>query len=119
MAGARLVWAHVMGRPGSGAALGEWANSPDLTMKLCDDEPATGYVGCHSKYDRHLDPELRVKLLWAAFYRLGLRLKRLGWVETYGPGDEWRRDYEPDREGWLKAEIRAMVRQLDEQGIKP
>ena len=114
-AGVRLVWAHVMGRPGSGAALGEWANSPELTMKLCDDDPAAGIVGCHSKYDRYLDPDLRVKLLWAAFWRLAGRLG----IREVATTPEWQQVYEQGHEEWLKAEIRAMVRQLDEQGIKP
>lgn len=118
MAGARLVWAHCLGRPGSGAALGEWANSPELTMKLCDDEPATGYIGCHSKYDRHLDPVLREALLEAAALRL---LRRLGRPTVLvvpadsgglGAGDVV-------AEAFLKGEIRALVRELEEQEIRP
>lgn len=112
MAGARLVFAHVLGRPGSGAALGEWANSPELTMKLCDDEPATGYVGCHSKYDRHLDPMLRRNLLNAALERLWGRLsrERIAVPEPYDP--EWTEDD-------VKAEIRSAVRLLEERGERP
>ena len=112
MAEARLVWAHCLGRPGSGAALGEWANSPELTAKLCDDEPATGYIGCHSKYDRHLDPMLRRNLLNAALERLWRRLSLEGIVvaEPYDP--EWTEDD-------LKAEIRAAVRVLEAAGERP
>ena len=112
-AGVTLQFAHVMGRPGSGAALGEWANSVELTMALCASDPATGYIGCHPKYDQHRDPGLRVSLLSAALWRLWDRLgdrsaiRRPPWVK-------------PDElEDWVKTEIRAAVRELEEAGVKP
>jgi len=58
-----LEWAHLFGRPGSGFCLGPWANSAELTTKLCRQ--------CHNTIDRHLDEGgLAHKLRWAAMGRL-------------------------------------------------
>lgn len=38
-----VFWAHLAGRPGSGATLGDWANSEALTAALCR--------GCHDGSD--------------------------------------------------------------------
>lgn len=62
-----LEWAHLLGRPGSGACLGRWANSVDLTMALCH--------LCHALHDQYRmsKPERR-SLQLRAIKRLGERL---------------------------------------------
>jgi len=70
-----LQWAHVAGRPGSGSCLGVWANSSELTTALCADNIRARTVGCHSRYDRHLDAGLRRRLLAAAAVRIQGRLR--------------------------------------------
>jgi hypothetical protein len=57
-----LEWAHVFGRPGSGFGLGAWANSKELTTKLCR--------RCHNANDRHTDEALIERLRYAAVLRL-------------------------------------------------
>ena len=77
-------------------------------MALCASDPATGHVGCHARFDQHLDDGLRVALLSAALQRLRARLgdraalRRPPWL---GP---------EELEPWLKAEIRATVRELED-----
>ena len=113
VASVTLQWAHVMGRPGSGAALGEWANSVELTAALCASDPATGHVGCHAQFDQHRVPGLRVSLLSAALGRLWVRMGDLGGVRK----PPWVRPEEAEE--WLKTEIRAAVRELEAAGVEP
>ena len=95
---ASLEWCHVLGRPHSGANLGPLANSAALTMALCPD--------CHRAYDQHRDVELRLALLSRALDRLAGRPSGHMWHELAGLSDEAKED-------WLKAEIRAQVRELE------
>ncbi len=82
-------------------------------MALCASDPATGNVGCHAKFDQHLDEGLRAALLSAALQRLWLRLgdraapRRSPWVKP------------EELEDWLKTEIRAAVRELEAAGMEP
>ena len=77
--GVTLQWAHVAGRSGSGACLGEWANSPELTTALCADNIMVGKRGCHSRYDlrlnRTVDRQLRRRLMAAAAVRIQAKLR--------------------------------------------
>ena len=82
-------------------------------MALCASDPATGVVGCHARFDQHLDDGLRVALLSAALQRLRVRLgdcaalRRPPWVKP------------EELEHWLKTEIRAAVRALEAAGQEP
>jgi hypothetical protein len=46
---------------------------PELMAALCHGARGTKPLGCHEKYDRYLDPDLRDRLGWKAFERLCLR----------------------------------------------
>jgi hypothetical protein len=65
-----LQWAHIAGRR---HIVGEpWASSRELTAALCCASAVSGELGCHEKYDRHLDEVL----IW----NLGLiAVDRLWW----------------------------------------
>jgi len=106
-----LVWAHVMGRPGSGAALGEWANSSELTTALCCSDPKDGHVGCHEKFDSHQDLDVAAKVLGEAICRLTVRGAVL---------PDLRMSLSPaGRVEYWRSCIRSQVRWLEENGVEP
>lgn len=109
--GRTLVWAHVMGRPGSGATLGKWANSEELTTCLCANDPASGHEGCHERYDSHQDLDLAARILSDAITRLTGRGALVPDIPAgLSPGE---------RVAYWKSTIRAQVRWLEENGLEP
>jgi hypothetical protein len=95
-----LEWSHVAGRPGSGATLGPWSNTVELTQALCH--------LCHQLYDgyRMSEPE-RSDLQLRAAKRLAKRVPGGGAAIP------------PQYRGYPLDWIRGLVRGLEQQGIEP
>lgn len=70
----RLEWAHLFGRPATGARLGHLAHDVDLTAALCSFR-LEGGIGCHERIDRGLANELRDRLRWKAIERFATHRK--------------------------------------------
>jgi hypothetical protein len=106
----RLEWAHCMGRPGSGYALGAWANDADLTTLLCGADVSKGQRGCHATVDGGFDHDMEAEVKKAAAERLSARIPNYQFslpLKTQNEVDYW------------ADEIRGMVRELESKGVQP
>jgi len=107
-----LVWAHIFGRPGSGANLGVWASSAELTTLLCSANPSSGENGCHDAVDLDLNHDMRAAVRGWAWARLEARARNYGYEKVPMLTDEDECDY-------YLTEVRGMVRALEASGILP